>query len=313
MLDIKIKPKQGNIYKDFPIEGYLGMSTCRVVGFAYTEILDKKPLKVKEINVKLKCIENAYKKSTVLFETTDCLMSFDNYVELGEMEKEFMLTIPSHSSLPSSIRLHNYQILWKLEVNLYHENIKYIGNLKTKSICLNLFRFSHLTRNLSRYEESIKSLEFKTSIESFKLLSLDNLNVNINLRLLSDDIIIKKLYVSLDRKVSFRLLKNSFFTSNNYSTRLIEHSVTPHLIPSKRENYQFTILIPSSKSKGSWSIGESLITNLIDIQFFITTTVLIKNARGSTKKVEIDSKEILLISITNKDLNRAIRCNTYKF
>lgn len=130
MLDIKIKPKQGNIYKDFPVEGYLGMSTCRVVGFAYTEILDKKPLKVKEINVKLKCIESAYKKSTVLFETTDCLMSFDDYVELGEMEKEFMLTIPSHSSLPSSIRLHNYQILWKLEVNLYHENIKYIGNLK---------------------------------------------------------------------------------------------------------------------------------------------------------------------------------------
>lgn len=166
---------------------------------------------------------------------------------------------------------------------------------------------------MSRHEENIKNLEFKTLIDSFKLLSLDNLNVNINLRLLSDDIIIKKLYVSLDRKVSFRLLKSSFFTSNNYSTRLIEHSVTPHLIPSKRENYQFTILIPSSKSKGSWSIGESLITNLIDIQFFITTTVLIKNARGSTKKLEIDSKEILLISITNKDLNRAIRCNTYKF
>ncbi|TIA87157.1 hypothetical protein E3P99_03347 [Wallemia hederae] len=300
MLEVKIRPVSGNIHRQFPVHGYLGLSRCKVVGVAYTQMSDGKPMRAKELNVKIKCVEMAFGKSNTLYESTEVLWRSPRgeSSQLGEVQKEFRLSIPANNNLPSSIQLHNYRIIWKLEVNLVHDKISFVGDTKTS----NLNRYSPLYKQLSTYSQRVDQLDYRTYLNCLSYKSSDSLFASIHLTLLNDKIAVKRLTMSLDRRVQFKAQKSSLFRSNVNITRLVEEVVTPRLQPQQPQSFSFKSAIPKSKSSLSWSIGESLLTNLIDIQFFITFTAVIKNSNGSTSSIALDSKEITLLSITNNQL-----------
>lgn len=309
MLEVKLKPVSGNIHRQFPVHGYLGLSRCKVVGVAYTKLSDGKPMRAKELNVKIKCVEVAFGKTNTLYESTEVLWSCSggrDFSDLGEMQKQFKLTVPSNSNLPSSIQLHNYRIIWKLEANLIHEKITFVGDTKTSNVILQLNRYSPLYKQLSTYSQRVDQLDYRTYLNCLSYKSSDSLFASIHLTLLNEKISVKRLTMSLDRRVQFKAQKSSLFRSNVHLTRLVEEVVTPHLQPQQSQSFSFKGVIPKSKSSLSWSIGESLLTNLIDIQFFITFTALIKNSNGSTTNIALDSKEITLLSITKNELHYAL-------
>ncbi|EOR04660.1 hypothetical protein J056_000415 [Wallemia ichthyophaga EXF-994] len=311
MLDVKLKPHTGNIHRQFPVHGYLGLTRCEVVGVAYTKLSDGKPLKAKELNVKLKCIEFAFGRNNILYESTQVLWSSNSpskYTHLAEIQKDFKLKVPLNNTLPSSINLQNYRIVWKLEANLIHENLTFVGNTKTSSVILQLNRYSPLYKQLTTYSQRVDQLDYRTyfSGRQSTYKSSDNLFASINLTLLSNKISVKKLAMSLDRRVQFKAQKSSLFRSNVQLTRIVEEVVTPQLQLQQPQSFNFKGVIPKSKSSLSWSIGESLLTTLIDMQFFITFTALIKNSSGSTSSIALDSKEITLLSITKEELHYAL-------
>ena len=307
MIELSLKPKKGNINRLWNVKGYLGLTKVLVEGVVTTRFkIDQRPIKAKYVIVKLKCVEYSLNDQNILFEISQLIWgnshSSNNgnssYQNLGELETDFKLTIPKCNNMPSSTNLKSYKIVWKLEAVVKHEKMPWVGEYMTNNVHLQLHRYNHVYKQLNYFNQSVNGIEFYSNLNKLSFKPLDSLQAKVNLNVKDKDLKIRKLSMSLERRIINHNIKPSIFRNNIQITKLLEESKD---VDNNDLTLTFNSIIPCNKSTLSWSIGESFESSLISINFFITFSLTFK----SSKSIALNTYEINLLSVNQNQLYQA--------
>ncbi|OAX36607.1 hypothetical protein K503DRAFT_772352 [Rhizopogon vinicolor AM-OR11-026] len=145
-----VSPKGNHGVRFFPSSGYLGLTPLKFEGMVRTEIeQDGKLLPAKDITVFVRCYEFRQGRlgttqSNILAETSVTLWKKpegQDWADIGNSEHPFRLTMPSHTTGPSSgLYFQEYRICWRIEAVLNHAPIPAVGSRLLKHYDLHLIR-----------------------------------------------------------------------------------------------------------------------------------------------------------------------------
>ncbi|KAK7693262.1 hypothetical protein QCA50_002829 [Cerrena zonata] len=151
MVQLILTPSRGNAGgRDFPYQGYLGLTPVRVDGIVCTKLEeDCKPILAKSLTVAVRCYESRQGKtgvshSRLLVDYASVLWrkpDDQEYAELGRFEAPFKITLPKRVAGFSTAHYQEYRTFWRVEAVIEHVPISGVGSRLLRYFDLPLIRY----------------------------------------------------------------------------------------------------------------------------------------------------------------------------